>query len=500
MVDFISFFAVKYLNLPDKSTHALTLRHISPPLFLLGDIHLIKKPTHHVITKNPDMRKPIITLFLLLTLSSSLVSAQNSIKKWTLQECIDYAMQHNITLKKSQVQRKSSEEDVLQAKAQLLPSLNASTNQNVIYRPFIASGMNTVANGYVQSSIDKVYYNGSYGINANWTVWNGHRTHNTIKLNELSAEQASLDSVVNARSIEERIVQLYVQILYSHEAIAVRKQTLEASKVNEQRGKTMVEVGKMSKADLAQLTAQRAQDEYNLVAAESQVRNYLFQLKQQLELTEAADFDISIPSYTDAQALEEIPPLMTVYSLAVENRPEMRNALLAIRSSEVNIDIARAGKSPTLSLNGSLGTNTTSMSDESSPHQLKQNLDLAVGATLSIPILDNRQTKTAVNKAKLQRELNLLDLQDKQKNLYNTVETFWIDATTNQSKFKAAKVATESQETSYELLSEQFRLGLKNIVELMTGKTNLVQAQQNELESKYMTIYNLYMLKFYQRP
>ena len=445
------------------------------------------------------MRKMITLMCIALIAIPFHVSAQGTAKKWTLQECIDYAAQNNITLKKSQIQKLSALEDVENAKADLLPSLNASTSQNIVYRPFIASGQSTVANGYVQSSIDKVYYSGSYGINANWTVWNGHRTHNTIKLNELTAQQAELDSAVSARTIEERIVQLYVQILYSNEAIAVSKQSLEASKVNEQRGKTMVEVGKMSKADLAQLTAQRAQDEYNLVAAESNVRNYIFQLKQQLELTEAADFDVAIPQFTDAQAMEQIPALTTVYAQALEHRPEIKNALLAIESSDVSIDIARAGKSPTVGISGGVSTNTTSMSDKGWGRELKTNLDFAVGATLSIPILDNRQTKTAVNKAKLQRENSLLDLKDKQKNLYNTVETFWIDATTNQSKYKAAKLATQSQEASYELLSEQFRLGLKNIVELMTGKTNLVQAQQNELESKYMTIYNIYMLKFYQR-
>ena len=445
------------------------------------------------------MRKMITLMCIALMAIPFYVSAQGTAKKWTLQECIDYAAQNNITLKKSQIQKLSALEDVENAKADLLPSLNASTSQNIVYRPFIASGQSTVANGYVQSSIDKVYYSGSYGINANWTVWNGHRTHNTIKLNELTAQQAELDSAVSARTIEERIVQLYVQILYSNEAIAVSKQSLEASKVNEQRGKTMVEVGKMSKADLAQLTAQRAQDEYNLVAAESNVRNYIFQLKQQLELTEAADFDVAIPQFTDAQAMEQIPALTTVYAQALEHRPEIKNALLAIESSDVNIDIARAGKSPTVGISGGVSTNTTSMSDKGWGRELKTNLDFAVGATLSIPILDNRQTKTAVNKAKLQRENSLLDLKDKQKNLYNTVETYWIDATTNQSKYKAAKLATQSQEASYELLSEQFRLGLKNIVELMTGKTNLVQAQQNELESKYMTIYNIYMLKFYQR-
>lgn len=421
-------------------------------------------------------------------------------KKWTLQECIDYALQNNIQLKKSSVQRRSAQEDVLRSKADLLPSLSASTNQSLTYRPFVSSGQSTVANGYVQSSVDKVFYNGTYGVNANWTVWNGNRNRNTIRLNQLTMQQAEIDSVTAARSIEEKIVQLYVQILYTTEAIKVSQQSLETSKLNEERGQVMVDVGKMSKADLAQLTAQRAQDEYNIVAAESNVKNYLFQLKQLLELTDAADFDIEIPTYTDAQALEEIPPLNAVYAQAIERRPEIQAAKLAIESSNVSMEIARAGKSPVVGVSGSFGTNTTSMSDKGMGNQLKTNLDLMVGATLSIPIFDNRQTKTAINKARLQRESSLLDLKDKQKTLYNTIESYWIDANTNQSKYKAARIATQSQQTSYELLSEQFRLGLKNIIELMTGKTNLVQAQQNELESKYMTILDIYMLNFYQRP
>ena len=445
------------------------------------------------------MRHAILALVCVATLVPLPSFGQSMEKKWTLQECIDHAMANNITLKKNQMQKLSVMEDVELSKAQLLPSLNASTSQNIIYRPFIASGQSTVANGYVQSSIDKVYYSGSYSVSANWTVWNGNRNKNTIKYNELLAEQAEVDSMSTARSIEERIVQLYVQILYTNEAISVNEQSLASSKLNEQRGTTMVEVGKMSKADLAQLTAQRAQDEYNLVATKAQVKNYKYQLKQLLELTDATGFDIVIPEFSDALALEDIPELNTVYVQALERRPEIKSALLAIESSEVNLDIAKAQKSPTVGVSGGVGTNTTSMSDSGWGRQIKTNLDFSVGATLSIPILDNRQTKTAINKAKIQRESNLLDLKDKQKTLFNTIETYWIDATTNQSKFKYAQVATRSQETSYELLSEQFRLGMKNIIELMTGKTNLVQARQNELESKYLTIYNIYMLKFFQR-
>lgn len=445
------------------------------------------------------MNKRLISWICVALTAVTTTFGQTPNKKWTLQDCIDYAMSNNISLQKSRVAKYSAMEDVEQSRAELLPSLSANTNQSVVYRPFISSGKSTVANGYVQSSIDKVYYSGSYGVNANWTIWNGNRNKNTIRLNELSVQQAETDSIITARNIEERIVQLYVQILYSHEAITVSRQSLEASKINEQRGKTMVDIGKMSKADLAQLTAQRAQDEYNLVAAESAVKNYMYQLKQLLELTEAANFEIAIPEFSDALALEEIPALTSVYIHALDNRPEIKSALIAIESSDVNIDIARAGKSPTIGLSGGFGTNTTSMSNDGWGYQLKTNLDFSVGATISIPILDNRQTRTAINKAKFQREQNILDLKDKQKTLFNTIESYWIDATTNQSKFKAAQVATQSQEASYELLSEQFRLGLKNIVELMTGKTNLVQAQQNELESKYLTIFNIYMLKFYQR-
>lgn len=447
------------------------------------------------------MKKRIISTnwLFLLTFFTLPLYGQNTGKKWTLEECVNYALTHNIQLKKNTLAHQMAEEDVLQSRAALLPSLSASTTQSVTYRPFIETGQSTVANGYVQSSIDKVYYNGSYSVNANWTVWNGNRNKNTIKLNELTAQMAELDSAISARSIEEQITRLYVQILYTKETITINEQSLVTSRLNEERGKTMVEVGQMSKADLAQLTAQRASDEYNIVAAESNVKSYLFQLKQLLELTEESDFDIATPTMSDAQALEPIPPLSEVYYLALEHRPEIRNARLAIESSEVSIDIAKAGKLPTIGVSAGVATNTTSMSNRAWGSQLKTNFDASVGATVSIPLLDNRQTKTAINKALLQRESSLLDLQLREKELYSTIEGYWIDAVTNQSKFQAAQTATASEATSYELLSEQFRLGLKNIIELMTGKTNLVTAQQNELQSKYMTIYNLYMLRFYAK-
>ena len=153
---------------------------------------------------------------------------------------------------------------------------------------------------------------------------------------------------------------------------------------------------------------------------------------------------------------------------------------------------------PTVSLNAGVMTSTSSMSDNAWGTQMKNNFSLGGGVTVSIPLFDNRQTKTAINKAKLQKQSYLLDFQDKQTTLYSTIENYWLQAVTNQNKFKAARVSTESAQASYELLSEQFKQGLKNTVELMTGKTNLLQAQQNELQSKYLAILNLNMLEFYQ--
>ena len=426
------------------------------------------------------------------------LSTECAAKQWSLRDCIDYALANNIQLQKAKIKEYSALEDVKQSQAALLPSLNLSTSQNVNYTPWPLQGRATVADGYVQSSVDKVYYNGSYSLSGNWTVWNGNKNRNNVKLNKVAAEQARLDSATTANSVLEQIAQLYVQILYSNEAIAVTKESLKTSQTNEQRGKTMVEVGKMSKADLAQLTAQRAQDEYAIVEAESNLRNYKRQLKELLQITSDEEFDIAVPSTTDDMALEAVPALNDVYAASLEQRPEIKNAKLGIESSDLGIKVAKAGRMPTVSLNAGVTTSTSSMSDNTWGTQMKNNFSLGGGVTVSIPLFDNRQTKTAVNKAKLQKQSYLLDLQDKQTTLYSTIENYWLQAVTNQNKFKAARVSTESAQASYELLSEQFKQGLKNTVELMTGKTNLLQAQQNELQSKYLAILNLNMLEFYQ--
>lgn len=442
------------------------------------------------------MKKNLSRVLLTVTLTS--IACFSQAKEWTLEECIRYALQNNITLQKNRLTQKSAMEDVLQSKSALFPSLDASTTQNVSYRPWQESGAATVTNGYVQSSVDKVSYGGTYGITANWTVWNGNRNHNQVKLNNNLVRQAEANAEITATTIQEQIAQLYVQILYSQDAIKVNKQSLETSVKNEERGKEMMNVGKMSKADLAQLTAQRAQDEYNIVASQSTLEDYKRQLKQLLQITDSEPFDVVTPTTTDDMALQEIPTVNSVYTSALDSRPEMKYAQLVLEGSDLSIKLAKAQNLPTIGLTGSVATNTSSLSSTTWGTQLKTNFDMGAGITVNIPIFDNRTKKTALNKALINKQSYMLDLRDKQTTLYSNIENYWLQATSNQNKFKAAQTSVKSETESYELLSEQFRLGLKNIVELMTGKTNLVTAQQNELQSKYLTILNINLLKFYQ--
>ena len=434
-------------------------------------------------------------LLILATMMSLSVSAQ---QKWTLQECIDYAMQNCITLKQAKLDKETAAETRKQSQAALFPSLTGTSNQNVGYRPWQSSGMSTVTNGTVNNKVTKTYYNGTYGINASWTVWNGNQNHNQVKQNKLSEEQKELQVQEAVNTIQEKIAQLYVQILYLNEAVNVNRQSLETSKKNEERGQEMVEVGKMSKADLAQLSAQRATDEYNLVESEAQLADYKLQLKQLLEITGDQPFDIAMPTAGDEQALGDIPSVANVYEQALLLRPEIKNSEVAVQSSDVQLKIARAGHLPTISMTGGVGTSTSSNNSNGWGEQLKTNFDATAGIGISIPIFDQRKTKTAINKAKIQHEKALLEQQDKEKQLYLTIEGFWLDAQSAQQRFRAASATVESEQLSYDLLSEQFNLGLKNVIQLMTGKTTLLDAQQKKLQSKYMTILNQQLLRFYQ--
>lgn len=428
-----------------------------------------------------------------MLLSGSMAWGQ---KVWTLQECLDYALANNIQLQQKRITAASDHEDVLQSKAALFPSVSFSTNQNASWRPFAETTIN-LAGGTMTTNSNTVSYNGSYGINANWTVWNGNRNTNTIKQNKLTEKIAELGVEQQANTIQEQIAQLYVQILYETEAVNVCREIIKSSMMQRDRAKTMVEVGSLARVDLVQLEAQVSQDEYSLVSAQSQLANYKLQLKQLLEIHDDETFDIAIPEVSDAQVLAMIPNEQAVYNAALESRPEIQSGKLNIESSEIAIHSARSGYKPTVSLTAGIGSSNSSGQDTDFFKQVKTNMNNSLGLSVSIPIVDNHQTRTNIRKAKYALQTSELNLQEQQKQLYSTIENYWLNATTSQQQFISARNNVKSMQESYDLVSEQFNLGLKNIVELTTGKNNLLQAEQQLLQTKYTALLNAAMLNFY---
>ena len=417
-------------------------------------------------------------------------------EKWTLSQCIDYALKNNIQIQKSRVSEKEGEIALWQDKGALFPSLSFSTNQSMGIRPF-EQNTAIVQNGQVTNTSNKVTYQGSYGLNATWTVWNGGINQKNIKAQELQNEITQLGTQQSELSIQEQIAQLYVQILYSTEAKKVNEQLAETAKSQYERGQQMLKQGQMSKADVAQLEAQWKSAQYDIINSETQVLNYKRQLKALLELGIDTPFDVTGTAPSDEQVLAPIPSAQSIYEQAVSNRPEIKSAELSIDAANMSIDIARRGFYPTIGLSASAGDSHYSASKDAVGKQLKTNLNLSAGVNVSVPIFDNRRNKTSVETAKLQKVSSELDLQDKKNTLANTIENYWLNANSNQQRFLSARAKVESAETSYELLDAQFKNGLKNIVELRQGHDNLVTAKQDELQSKYTTLLNIQLLKFY---
>ncbi len=416
---------------------------------------------------------------------------------WTLKQCLEHAAEHNITVQKNRLSELDAEEQLKQKKAALFPSLSFSMSQSLGYRPFQEATV-MVQNGMATSTDNRLTENGSYGLNANWTVWDGGINRKNIEAQRVQNELTAVQTEQSLKSIQEQIAQLYVQILYTTEAKSVNEQLAETAKQQLERGQERLKVGDLAKADVAQLEAQYASAQYDVVNAQTQIDGYKRQLKELLQLGIEQSFDVAADEMEDGRALSPVPDKETVYNQALTSRPEIRAAELQMNAADVQLNIAKRGYLPSISINAGIGDSHYSASEDSYGTQLKRNLNGSIGLGVSIPILDNRRNKTNVNRAKISKTTAALDIQDKRTALGSTIENLWLNATSAQQRFISAQAAVKSQETTYELTNEQFKAGLKNIVDLLQARDNLLQAQQNKLQSKYTTILNTQLLKFYE--
>lgn len=441
------------------------------------------------------MMKQQSLLFTALLTSALSLSAQED-KQWTLEDCINYALEKNIQLQQNKISLQESEEDVKEAKAALFPSLSFSTGHNVVNRP-CQENSSTVSGTEIISSDSKTTYSGNYGLNAQWTLWNGNQRLNNIKQQKTNREIAQLTVAETENMLKEQIAQLFIQILYADESIAINKGTVEVSRATYERAQELFKEGSISKADLAQLEAQLSNDEYQLVTSESTLRNYKLQLKQLLELDNTKEMSLVLPHISDEHVMELLPSQTDVYQTALATRPEIKSSKLDIDNAKLAISSAKAGYMPTISLSASTSSTTNSSSSNNWTQQMKYGWNNMIGLSLSLPIFDQRQTKTSIRKARLQYDTTQLNLINAQKELYSTIESLYLDALNAQQQYVAAETKLKSSQTSFDMVSEQFNLGMKNTVELLTEKNNLLSAQQQRIQAKYMAILNRTLLNFY---
>lgn len=409
--------------------------------------------------------------------------AQEKPAVWSLKACIEYALQQNIQVKKSRIALDESLESTREAQAQLFPSLSFSSAHHYVNRPWLETG-------------EKNSYTGSYDLSSSVTLFQGGKLKKNLQQMDLQNQVQELAVRESENSIELAITQAFLQVLYAGEAVKINEHAVEVSKAQRDRGEQLMEAGSLSQADFAQLESQYTSDKYQLIVAQSTLANARLDLKQLLELGINEQMQLAIPGLPEEEVLVALPAKENVYLNALAVRPEIKYNQLNIKIAGVEKEKAWAGYLPDLRLSAGIGT--SHVSGAGWGPQVKRNWSENIGLTLSIPVFSNRSVKTAVNLAKLNIENAALNYEGVQKDLLKSVENIYQDAVSAQNRYRAARENLKAVEQSFRLTQEQFFLGMRNTLEMLTGKNNLLSAQLEVIQAKYMAVLNVQLLNFYQ--
>lgn len=421
----------------------------------------------------------LLGLFLL----SLQMQAEDSSKAWTLTSCIEYALENNIDIRKSRLNLESAELSTQYARAQLYPNLSANISQGFTNNAFVKGSS---------------AYTGSYGLSASMNLYRGGINWNNIRQQQLYEQSGAYNLEAAELDLKMSLFQVYMQLLYSAEAVDLYESMVAMSEYQCDRGERMLEAGSISKADYAQLESQLASDKYQLVMANNSLRTMKMELRQLLEITGFDDFNVATPEVDEVLVLRPLDDFQSIYYVALNSLPDIKACRADSMATAYELKKARGGYFPTITLNADVATGHNTASDYGFGDQLKYGLNEGVGLTISIPIFTNRENKNAVEQAKIEQRNAVLTMADTEKTLRTELETLYNNAVAAQSQYIAAKEQLKSLEISLELIEQQYELGLKNTLELLTEKNNYLQAQQNLLEAKYDGVINVELLNLYQ--
>lgn len=403
---------------------------------------------------------------------------------WTFSDCMNWAIDHSTDVKKALLSILQADQDVGSAKDAWLPTVGFSTNQSFTNYPVSTEGRNSNM------------YGSSYGVNASWTVWEGNVRKYRLNSAKILKEQQQLASEDIVKNLTLNILSAYLNILYAQETVVIANQTLEVSTTQTARAKRLMESGRSSKVEYAQIESQMAQDQYNLVQAQGNLASAKMNLKKILTL--GLDYDIEIAdislSESDINAL--LPTKEQTYDNAAAWLPGIKSNELSKEVYANDVKIAKAGNLPNIALQGGIGSSYNS-GGNSWGWQMGHGLNEQVGVSVSVPIYDGNSTKRAVAKARLNEleyDVNKKQLLD---DLSQTIEGLYIDYDNAKAKYTSGKKQLEATSLTADLVNRQFELGLVNPLELLTAHNNLLNAKLELLQSKFMAVLSNKTINYY---
>jgi outer membrane protein len=464
------------------------------------------------------VRKLFIPVFVLLFIPVGLFAQE----KWTLTDCINYALEHNIQIKQQKLNTEINENALKRSKLDAFPSLNAGASHNFSFgRALDETTYEFTENQEVQSS--------NFSVSSSFTLFKGFQRWNRIKQNKfiLLSSLNELERIKNDISLN--IASSYLQILFSKELVEVSKNQLEVTKQEIERTEKLVEAGSLPKGSLLEIKSQAANEELNLVEAKNQLESSYLNLIQLLELDSIGDFSIVQPGFKDINK-KILLPIDSIYAKARGLLPRIKSAKYNLKSKKEALDVAKGQLSPSLSMNVSYGSrysnirerissvDTTAMiygytqsgenvyvpqmipNYEKYPFfsQIQDNASTNIGFTLSIPIFNGMQANYSVNNAKVNMLNARYNLQYEKNQLYKDIQKALSDARSAWKKYQASEKTVQSMQESFKYTKQKFKVGLVNSIEYNTAKNQLTKAESDLLQSKYEYIFKTKILEFYQ--
>ena len=436
------------------------------------------------------MKKYILS-FIVLPLSFSTTSAQ---KEWSLRECCDYAVEHNISIKQQQNQCRQKELQLSTAKNSRLPDLSGSLGQNFSF----GRGL-TAENTYTNTNTS----NTSLQLSTSVPIFTGFQIPNQIKLSQLNLEAATADLEKAKNDIRMQVAKAYVQILYDMEIADVAHRQIEIDSAQVARLQAFVNNGKASEAELSSQKSTLANSRLTATQADNNCRLAILDLTQLLELPSPDGFSIVRPSSESLDVLANMGLIGpdAVYAEALGVKPEILSQQLKLKGTDHNIKIQQAANYPSLSFSAGLGTNyytTSGFPHDALGKQLENNFSQYIGLNLSVPIFNRFQTRNNIRNARIEQETQQLQLENTKKTLYKEIQQVYYNALNAQTKEKSSAEAVQSSKDAFQLMQAKYENGKATITEFNESKNNYLKAESDLVQARYENLYQHALLEFYR--